>query len=75
LAARQISVRNVQRDAQNPRQLAQRKPRRLFKGKGQIVVKECLLRGFCVLVLTNAMKPMRRWSGPLIDLKERMAID
>src|SRR5262249_60988629 len=26
------------------------------------LLKECLLRGFCVLVLTNAMKPMRRWS-------------
>ena len=35
------------------------------------LLKECLLRGFCVLVLTNAMKPMRRWSAPLIDLKER----
>ena len=35
------------------------------------LLKECLLRGFCVLVLTNAMKPMRRWSEPLIDLKER----
>jgi len=35
------------------------------------LLKECLLGGFCVLVLTNAMKPMRRWSAPLIDLKER----
>jgi predicted phosphodiesterase len=35
------------------------------------LLKECLSRGFCVLVLTNAMKPMRRWSKQLIDLKER----
>ncbi len=27
--------------------------------------------GFDVLVLTNAMKPMRRWEGPLIDLQQR----
>ena len=32
---------------------------------------ECLSRGFEVLVLTSAMKPMRRWTARLIDLKER----
>ena len=35
------------------------------------LLQECLSRSFRVLVLTNAMKPMRRWSAHLIDLKER----
>jgi hypothetical protein len=35
------------------------------------LLEECLSRGFCVLVLTNAMKPMRRWRGQLIELKKR----
>ena len=35
------------------------------------MLEECLSRGFRVLVLTNAMKPMRRWSRHLIDLRER----
>jgi predicted phosphodiesterase/pyruvate-formate lyase-activating enzyme len=35
------------------------------------LLEESLSRGFCVLVLTNAMKPMRRWSKQLIDLNAR----
>jgi hypothetical protein len=35
------------------------------------LLEECLSRGFRVLVLTNAMQPMRRWTRQLIGLKER----
>jgi uncharacterized Fe-S cluster-containing radical SAM superfamily protein len=35
------------------------------------MVHECLSRRFEVLVLTNAMKPMMRWTARLIELKER----
>jgi sulfatase maturation enzyme AslB (radical SAM superfamily) len=34
---------------------------------------ECLSRGYAVLVLTNAMKPMQRFRGRLIALKDRHA--
>ncbi|MFQ5786281.1 MAG: radical SAM protein [Alphaproteobacteria bacterium] len=32
---------------------------------------DCLTRGFRVLVLTNAMRPMTKLARPLLDLKER----
>jgi predicted phosphodiesterase len=35
------------------------------------LLEECLSRGFSVLVLTNAMKPMQRFRKQLIGLKER----
>jgi predicted phosphodiesterase len=35
------------------------------------LLEECLSRGFSVLVLTNAMAPMRRFRKQLIDLKDR----
>ncbi len=35
------------------------------------ILKLSLERGFSVLLLTNAMKPMQRHKGPLIELKEK----
>ena len=35
------------------------------------MLEECLVRGFSVLVLTNAMKPMQRFRKQLMDVKER----
>jgi uncharacterized Fe-S cluster-containing radical SAM superfamily protein len=37
------------------------------------MLEDCLGRGFRALVLTNAMKPMRRLEGPLLGLRERYA--
>ncbi|MBV8753595.1 MAG: radical SAM protein [Hyphomicrobiales bacterium] len=36
------------------------------------IVEECLTRGFRVLVLTNAMRPMQRAKAKLLDLKRRL---
>jgi predicted phosphodiesterase/uncharacterized Fe-S cluster-containing radical SAM superfamily protein len=36
------------------------------------MLEECLARGFRVLVLTNAMRPMRRLESPLLDLRRRL---
>ncbi|HLJ63033.1 MAG TPA: radical SAM protein [Stellaceae bacterium] len=36
-----------------------------------VMLEECLARGFRVLVLTNAMRPMRRFERELLALKER----
>jgi predicted phosphodiesterase/uncharacterized Fe-S cluster-containing radical SAM superfamily protein len=36
------------------------------------MLEECLARGFRVLVLTNAMRPMRRLEAPLLDLRRRL---
>ena len=35
------------------------------------MLEAALHRGFQVLVLTNAMRPMRRWERPLLDLQHR----
>ncbi|WP_235973707.1 radical SAM protein [Parasphingopyxis marina] len=35
------------------------------------MLESCLARGFDVLMLTNAMRPMRRFEGELLDLKAR----
>jgi uncharacterized Fe-S cluster-containing radical SAM superfamily protein len=35
------------------------------------MLEDCLSRGFDVLVLTNAMQPMRRYEALLLDLRER----
>jgi len=35
------------------------------------MIEECLARGFRVLVLTNAMRPMQRLKAPLLDLHRR----
>ena len=35
------------------------------------MLEAALHRGFQVLVLTNAMRPMRRWERPLLDLQRR----
>ncbi len=36
------------------------------------MLEDALLRGFRVLVLTNAMRPMQRLAGPLLDLNRRL---
>jgi uncharacterized Fe-S cluster-containing radical SAM superfamily protein len=36
------------------------------------IVETCLARGFKVLVLTNAMRPMQRLTAPLADLNRRL---
>ena len=36
------------------------------------MLEECLARGFRVLVLTNAMRPMQRLAAPLLDLNHRL---
>ncbi len=36
------------------------------------MMEECLARGFRVLVLTNAMRPMQRLKAPLLDLQKRL---
>ncbi len=36
-----------------------------------LMLEDALARGFRVIVLTNAMKPMQRLAVPLLDLKER----
>ncbi|HUH84786.1 MAG TPA: radical SAM protein, partial [Stellaceae bacterium] len=36
------------------------------------MMEACLTRGFRVLVLTNAMRPMRRLEGKLLDLQRRL---
>jgi len=36
------------------------------------MLEECLARGFRVLVLTNAMRPMRRLEVPLLELRRRL---
>ena len=36
------------------------------------MLEECLGRGFRVLVLTNAMRPMRRLDAPLLELRRRL---
>jgi uncharacterized Fe-S cluster-containing radical SAM superfamily protein/predicted phosphodiesterase len=36
------------------------------------MIEECLVRGFRVLVLTNAMLPMQRLKARLLDLQERL---
>lgn len=36
------------------------------------MIEECLARGFRVLVLTNAMRPMQRLKSPLLDLQKRL---
>ena len=35
------------------------------------MVEDCLRRGFRTLVLTNAMRPMKKLEAPLLDLRER----
>jgi sulfatase maturation enzyme AslB (radical SAM superfamily) len=35
------------------------------------MLEECLSRGFEVLVLTNAMRPMQRWGDRLIEIRRR----
>lgn len=36
------------------------------------MLEECLSRGFRVLVLTNAMRPMQRLKAPLLDVQRRL---
>jgi uncharacterized Fe-S cluster-containing radical SAM superfamily protein len=36
------------------------------------MLEDCLARGFRVLVLTNAMRPMQRCKGKLLDIKNRL---
>lgn len=36
------------------------------------ILEECLRRGYRVLVLTNAMRPMRRFDGPFAELNSRL---
>ena len=36
------------------------------------IIETCLARGFKVLVLTNAMRPMQRLAAPLADLNKRL---